>query len=39
MNEDGEGLGLAAAALVVIVIIILIGLLNLAYSLGRLIWG
>lgn len=39
MNEDGEGLGLAAAALVVIVIIILIGLLNLAYSVGRLIWG
>jgi len=39
MNDDDLGLGLAAVLLIVIVSILLIGLLNLGYSLGVLIWG
>ena len=39
MNDEDKDLALIAAAMVVTVVIILIGLLNLAYSVGRLIWG
>ena len=39
MNDDDLGLGLAAVLLIVIVSILLIGLFNLVYSLGVLIWG
>lgn len=39
MNNEDKELAWAAGLLLVVVIIILIGLLNLGYSLGRLIWG
>lgn len=39
MNDEDKELVWVTGALIVVVIIILIGLLNLAYSLGRLIWG
>ncbi len=39
MNDEDKEVALVAAALIVTVVIILIGLLNLGYSLGRLIWG